>query len=101
MARSGSTNPKRAAAGLSTIAPGKPPKPGVVEARRKSSPWEAVDLADPQASERFFQETEDQADGRIRAAVAAQKSRGIVDASGKRLNSELPEEMQSDSYFPV
>lgn len=101
MPRSVSTNPKRAGERPSAIPVKSPAKPASAKTRTKPASWETVDLTNTEAAGQFFQELEQKADQRIRAAVAGQKARGIVDASGKRVKRELPEAMRSGSYFPV
>jgi hypothetical protein len=101
MPRTGSTNPKRSAERLSAVPGQARKKAASAPVRQEPATWETVDLDEPGAAAKFFHELEQQADQRIRAAVAGQKARGIIDASGKRVKSELPKQMRSGSYFPV
>lgn len=101
MAEPSVTNPKGRSKRL-PMAPGKAPaKPAKAKTGRGSGAWATVELKDGAAAGAFFEEFDKMAAERVREAVAGNRALGVTDASGKRVKTELPEGMTSDTYFPV
>jgi hypothetical protein len=60
----------------------------------KELTWATVDIDDPDEMERFHRQEDQKAGERIRKAVKELQELGIVDKKGRRVNKELPPDME-------
>ena len=63
--------------------------------------WATVDLDDDEEVTRFEERELEKAGERIRKAVKELEELGIVDDKGRRIEKELPPDMQPDSQTDV
>ena len=60
-----------------------------------------VDLKNPEERRQFLEALIKEGSERARQAVAELKAKGLIDADGKRVSNELPEDMRPDSPTDV
>ena len=70
-------------------------KPGKEESTELT--WASVNLEDPEERARFYQQEDHKARHRVARAVKSLQKRGIIDAHGRRIRTELPPDMQPSS----